>query len=322
MDDTKKKILVGYLIAIALSILIVPWKMDFQTERYKAKISEGYGFILSPPNEPVSSIDSSRIFVEFVLITAAAGIIYTLRDKIFKQSAQAKSFDPKEKKPVYLKVGTGDNVTWALDNKGNASGTVTKDSDGKTVIGLGPGADYTTLLTSSFIMFSNNLNDEEKEILVDWGVVPIGPWTAKQREKFALALMHHFHDLKESGAVVPEEFKKILELLPSNTLPPLNRPLTNEVRRLFNGLFAGLGRIRQNGIKYRYRPVGSRLGSGLARDRDQPLIRSHYTCEVICLKHFGFLPIYLPGNSLSQRARFTQMIGSAPILIGPMLSML
>ena len=244
MDDAKKTIIVGYLIAIVLSVLIVPWKLEVYKEgNYRGKINEGYGFVLSPPIESHSSIDFSRLFIELVLITAAAGIIYTLRDKIFKKQASIKSADIKNKKPPsYRKVGTGDNVTWAFNREGKVSGRVTREPEGKTVIGLGPNADFTTGLMATLISFTYHLKDEEKKILADWGVVPAGQWTAKHREKFALALMHHFCDLKESGALVPDEFKGVLERLPSGKeLPPLDRPLTNEVRRLFNGLFAGLG---------------------------------------------------------------------------------
>jgi hypothetical protein len=84
MDDVKKKIVVGYCIAIILSILIVPWKIDWHSEMYSTKISKGYSFVLSPP-VPAATIDFSKIFLEFVLITAGAGIIYVMRDKIFKK---------------------------------------------------------------------------------------------------------------------------------------------------------------------------------------------------------------------------------------------
>lgn len=80
MDELKKKIVIGYCVAIILSILIVPWKIDYKTESYTTKINKGYSFVLSPPI-PVATIDFSKIFLEFVLITAVAGIIYVMRDK-------------------------------------------------------------------------------------------------------------------------------------------------------------------------------------------------------------------------------------------------
>jgi L-asparagine transporter-like permease len=84
MDDVKKKIIVGYCIAIILVMLIVPWKIDWHTETWSTKISQGYSFVLSPPN-PAATIDLSKIFLEIVIITAGAGILYVMRDKIFRK---------------------------------------------------------------------------------------------------------------------------------------------------------------------------------------------------------------------------------------------
>jgi hypothetical protein len=84
MDDVKKKIIVGYCVAIILSVLIVPWKIDWHSEAWSTKISKGYSFVFLPP-VPAATIDFSKIFLEFVFITAGAGIIYVMRDKIFKQ---------------------------------------------------------------------------------------------------------------------------------------------------------------------------------------------------------------------------------------------
>jgi hypothetical protein len=84
MDKVKKKIIVSYCVAIILTILIVPWKVDWHTETWSTKISKGYSFILSPPI-PAATIDFSKIFLEIVLITTGAVIIYIMRDKIFKR---------------------------------------------------------------------------------------------------------------------------------------------------------------------------------------------------------------------------------------------
>jgi len=84
MDVVKKKIIVGYCAAIILSLLIVPWKIDSHTKYWSGKISQGYAFILSPPKY-MSTIDFSVIFLEFIIITVGAIIIYVLRDHIFRK---------------------------------------------------------------------------------------------------------------------------------------------------------------------------------------------------------------------------------------------
>ena len=84
MDDIKKKILVGYCVLIILAFLIVPWKIDRHTEYWSGKISQGYSFIFSPPKK-VATIDFSLIFMELILVTAGAVIVYVMRDKIFRK---------------------------------------------------------------------------------------------------------------------------------------------------------------------------------------------------------------------------------------------
>ena len=84
MDDIKKKIVVGYCIAIILSILIVPWKIDWHTKQWSTKLSQGYSFVLSPPS-PAATIDFPKLFLWMVFITALAVILYVLRDKFFKK---------------------------------------------------------------------------------------------------------------------------------------------------------------------------------------------------------------------------------------------
>jgi hypothetical protein len=232
MDEVKKKILVGYCIAIGLAMLYVPWKTDFQSSTIRTTISQGYGFILSDRND---SIDFSRLFIEIVLITVAAGAVYLLRDSIFEGKSNKNTAEKSPIKTVYI-----ENTAPALNKDGKIAGTVTQQPDGKTLIEVKPGSDYTSIMFSSCIMFSNFLSDQEKEIFANWGGLPINEWARCHREKFALALMHHFHDLKESDAPMPEEMKEAFNNLPINTLPKLDRPLTNEIRRIFNRQFAGL----------------------------------------------------------------------------------
>jgi hypothetical protein len=99
MNDVTKKIVVVYCITIILAILIVPWKIDWHSKRMSTTISQGYSFVLSPP-VPAATIDFSKIFLEIVLITAGAGIIYVMRDKIFgKYWEKASDVFPEFKPP-------------------------------------------------------------------------------------------------------------------------------------------------------------------------------------------------------------------------------
>jgi len=85
MDDLKKKIVIGYCIAIILSCAIVPWKVDLRV----GQLDKGYSFILFPPI-PTASIDMCKILLEWVGITAGACIVYLGRQEIFKDYCNKK----------------------------------------------------------------------------------------------------------------------------------------------------------------------------------------------------------------------------------------
>lgn len=79
----KRTIIVGYCIAVILSILIVPWKTDIHMERITVSINTGYSLIFSKPG-PASTIDYGKVLLEIVFITAIAVILYVMGDKLKK----------------------------------------------------------------------------------------------------------------------------------------------------------------------------------------------------------------------------------------------
>lgn len=132
-------------------------------------------------------------------------------------------------------TSAGDSV--AFDQHGKATGRVAIYPGGKFQMALGEDADYTTLLTASFQVFANFLKDDHREVFAKWAGWKTGPWDGSQREFFALALMHHFHGMKSKGDSVPEALRPAVDELPANELRPLNRPLTDEIREMFNSMF-------------------------------------------------------------------------------------
>ncbi|MEI6258748.1 MAG: DUF2569 family protein [Deltaproteobacteria bacterium] len=83
METVKKIIAVCYCFAIILSIMIVPWKLDYHSETISRKIDKGYAFLFSPPI-PAATIDFSMILLEIIFITTVTAIIYVMRDNLFK----------------------------------------------------------------------------------------------------------------------------------------------------------------------------------------------------------------------------------------------
>ncbi len=128
--------------------------------------------------------------------------------------------------------------TVSLNKDGKVAGSVIRHSDGRNTIVANEKFDFTALILSTFIIFSDNITQDEKTLFSEWAGLSSDEWTTRHREKFANAMMHHFNDLKESGAIVPDAIKGVIQELSHTTLPPLDRTLTNEVRKIFNGQFA------------------------------------------------------------------------------------
>lgn len=79
-DVNKKRIIIGYCCAIIISILMVPWKIKmygYKGASYEVKL--GYSLLFAPPN-PTAIIDFSLLFLEMILITAIAAIVYLMRE--------------------------------------------------------------------------------------------------------------------------------------------------------------------------------------------------------------------------------------------------
>jgi len=130
------------------------------------------------------------------------------------------------------------DYTNALNSDGKVSGKVIHHADGRSTIEIGNNSDSVTMLISLFIIFADHLNENEKIAFVTWANLPLSPWSQLHREKFALALMHHLLESKETAALVPEALKDAIELISACSLPSLDKPLTNEMRKLFNLMFS------------------------------------------------------------------------------------
>lgn len=71
-------ILAGYCVLVLGIVTIVPWSIELETQR----LDRGYSFILDPPVEPWlltrARIDYPLIALEFVGVSAAAGLLFGL----------------------------------------------------------------------------------------------------------------------------------------------------------------------------------------------------------------------------------------------------
>ena len=127
----------------------------------------------------------------------------------------------------------------SISEEGKAAGTVTHYSNGKNSMEFGPNADFTTVLSSSFVMFAQFLSPPDRETFANWAGWSSESWTERQREAFALTLMHYLHELKAGGRTVPKAAEGAIQELPHDNLPPLDRPLADDVRHIFDKMLGG-----------------------------------------------------------------------------------
>ena len=244
MNQMQKGVLIVGLLLISVFATWPPWKLKVGDKYYTVvETHQSIKYPLEHPPRPEFKLDVVHLVLEWIITISIVLVLailfsnnsYPLIDKITQRFPPKNS--SKTSRSILFPLQTPVEESQAFDKNGTISGTVTKTADGHNFMNLKPNADYTTLLVSSFIYFSNFLNDKDKALFASWAGFPEGPWSNVQREKFALALMHHFHDLKFAGTKIPEALKRAVAQLPTNTLPPLDKPLNDDIRQIFNYMF-------------------------------------------------------------------------------------
>lgn len=129
-----------------------------------------------------------------------------------------------------------EEVANSFDSDGKPSSTVTRDGTGKTTIRLNENSDSTSLLSSSMIMWADMISQDQKAAFSRWAQLPMNQWNSGHKKMFALAMMHHVHNLAASDSLTPEGKLMLLGSLSANSLPALPKPLTREVRGIFQSI--------------------------------------------------------------------------------------
>ena len=126
-----------------------------------------------------------------------------------------------------------------FNRDGQVGGVAILDPNGRMGCqSFGQRGDATAGFSFVFILYAHHLKDEQRDIFAKWADFPAGPLDASQCETFALAVMHYCRSLKEAGLAGPKLLLDMFDSVPS-VLPPLDKPLTDEVRQMFYSLFGG-----------------------------------------------------------------------------------
>ena len=147
-----------------------------------------------------------------------------------------KSHLEKHFKSDYL---TNGNKSIVRNKKGNVAGSVIKNEDGRNTIIVGENPDYISGLMSIFTIFSEDISSEQKEKFSNWADLPRNIWSTKHKEYFAHSMLFYFKELKQSDMInkITPQIANVIKLLPSDYKPTTNKPLSNDVIKIFDSLF-------------------------------------------------------------------------------------
>jgi hypothetical protein len=103
----------------------------------------------------------------------------------------------------------------------------------------GEGGPFMGIIMPIAARVSEYISQHDKETFARWARLPDAQWTPSFGERFALAFAYHIVELKERRAAMPPEFYTVAAELHLEALPPLDRPLTDEVRDVLGRFIAG-----------------------------------------------------------------------------------
>jgi len=75
-NEGQKKILKYAAIAVGLMLLFPPYHASFPNGASK---SYGYGFLLSPPDEHLATVDVGLLFAQWFCVAVIAGILIVMK---------------------------------------------------------------------------------------------------------------------------------------------------------------------------------------------------------------------------------------------------
>jgi len=122
MDAKKKSIIIGYCAAMIVAAIYVPWKIDVHLSRASTSLYRGYSFFFRRP-VPAATIDYGKVALEFVFISALAGMLWVLTSGVATRSEGNRSSAPSIEDIIrilirrrFLETGIPDEITRTVDS--------------------------------------------------------------------------------------------------------------------------------------------------------------------------------------------------------------
>ena len=132
----------------------------------------------------------------------------------------------------------GKNVIhYAYNKNGELSGGVEQLPDGRYITHASGDRDFSSLIMQTAFVFSENLDEKQRNLFSIWAQLPTNCWSVDHKRFFVLALLHYYMELHNSNEIITEPLSNFIRSMPPRVLPPLGKDLSDEIRRLFKGLF-------------------------------------------------------------------------------------
>ena len=143
--------------------------------------------------------------------------------------------------PVKVRDMTGANAPLpTYDRDGTIVGSVRRGADDRYTILANDGADVSAMLMSICLIFAGerDVSEDQRLRFSLWGHLPTDAWTETHQQAFALALIHYFMEVRTRGGTLPPGVLKAPQVFPPQALQNLRHPLTDEIRSIFESMFA------------------------------------------------------------------------------------
>jgi len=179
----------------------------------------------------------AKSFFASVGVCNAYGITDLEKSSLYKNGKFHIDFQGLIELSELLNMNLGSDTMFFYNEKGSISGSVIRQPDGRHVIQAGENSGFNAAIMSLFVVFADDLSENEKLVFSEWAELPNNIWEEQHRKEFAFALMHYFMECKSKGIKLSLEIDNVIKLLKLQQLPPLRKPLSSKVKKIFRGLF-------------------------------------------------------------------------------------
>jgi tetratricopeptide (TPR) repeat protein len=130
------------------------------------------------------------------------------------------------------------SISLALNASGELVAAAVRMPDGRYIQKAVKGQPN-SLWYSTALVFAHKLKAEDRIVFCRWAGLQEHEWTASHIELCALVMMHYFCTANELDPSAPDAIRNAAKFIVRDQLPPLDRPLNDEIKTIYNRAFGG-----------------------------------------------------------------------------------